>query len=121
VIIISISITAFGQLLGVISIATRDWAGIQGLANGLLLILCGAIIPLSVFPRYIQEFAQLLPITNGLSAVRDSFMGAPISQISADILREAVTGLVYYIIAFYSFRFFERWVKIHGTLERDAL
>ena len=121
VLIIAASLTAFGQLLGVISVATRDWIGIQGLANGLLLVFSGVIIPVAAFPNFIQEFAKLLPITNGLSTVRDTFVGAPLSEVYGDILREAITGIVYYIIAFAGFRFFEHRVKQTGSLERDVL
>jgi ABC-type uncharacterized transport system permease subunit len=121
VIIIAISITAFGQLMGVISIAMRDWVGIQGVANGILTILCGAIIPLSVFPGFIQESARFLPITNGLTAIQDSFTGASFSEVSGPVLREAVTALAYYIIAFGGFIFFESRAKKTGTLERDAM
>jgi ABC-2 type transport system permease protein len=120
-IIICISITAFGQLLGVISIAVRDWVGIQSLANGLLLILCGAIIPLRVFPGFIQEFARLLPITNGLMAVRDVFGGDSLSAVWRSILRESATALVYYFLAYIGFRWFENKVRVNGTLDRDSL
>ncbi|HUT67489.1 MAG TPA: ABC transporter permease [Dehalococcoidales bacterium] len=115
------SLTAFGQLLGVLSVAVRDWIGIQGIANGLLLILSGAIIPVTAFPGFIQEFARLLPVTNGLFALKAAFTGAAFSAISGDILREGITGLAYLAIAYTGFRVFEAWVKRTGTLERDAI
>jgi ABC-2 type transport system permease protein len=121
VIVISISITAFGQLLGVISIANREWVGVQGVANGILLILCGAIIPLSVFPGFVQEVAKLLPITNGLIAIRDSFTGVSLADFSGNILREAIIALAYYLVAYLGFGYFEHYVKKAGTLERDAI
>jgi ABC-2 type transport system permease protein len=120
-IIISICITAFGQLLGVISIAVRDWIGIQSLANGLLLILCGAIIPLDVFPGFIREFARLLPFTNGLMAVRDVFSGAALAEVYGNVAREAVTAIAYYALAYIGFKWFEKKARVEGTLERDAL
>jgi ABC-2 type transport system permease protein len=118
-IIISNCITAFGQLLGVASIAVRDWIGLQSLANGVLLILCGAIIPLEVFPGFIQEFGRLLPVTNGLIAVRGVFSGESLSAVSGDVLREIVTALVYYFMAYIGFWWFEYKVRKNGTLERD--
>jgi ABC-2 type transport system permease protein len=115
------SLTAFGQLLGVLSVAVRDWIGIQGVANGLLLILTGAIIPVDAFPNFIGEFARLLPVTNGLLALKAAFAGEAWAAVAGDILREGVTGLVYLAIAFACFRLFEARVKRTGTLERDAI
>jgi ABC-2 type transport system permease protein len=120
-IIISICITGFGQLLGVISIAVRDWIGIQSLANGLLLILCGAIIPLAVFPAFIQELSHFIPITNGLTAARQIFSGSPLQAVAGDILKEIAIALAYYILAYVGFQWFEKSARRNGTLERDAL
>ena len=118
--VIALSITAYGQLLGVISVGTRDWIGVQGLGNGIILIFSGMIIPVTAFPAFIQEFSRLLPATNGLFAMRDTFIGASLASVSGDIIREFITGIVYYIIAFAAFGLFERGVKRAGTLERDA-
>lgn len=119
--VISLSITAYGQLLGVLSVATRDWIGMHGLGSGIILIFTGMIIPITAFPDAIQGFCRILPATNGLFAMRDAFSGAALSSVSWDIIRELITGLVYYIIGFGAFIFFERRVKQTGTLERDAL
>jgi ABC-2 type transport system permease protein len=119
--VISLSITAYGQLLGILSVATRDWIGIQGLGNGIILIFSGMIIPITAFPDFIQAFSRILPATNGLFAMRATFSGASLSSVSGDIIREFITGLVYYVIAFAAFVYFERRVKRTGTLERDAI
>jgi ABC-2 type transport system permease protein len=116
-----LSIIAFGQLLGVASVAVRDWYGMQGLANSVLLIMSGVIIPVSVFPGFLQEFSRLLPITNGLTAVKSAFTGSPLADVSVNILREFLTGLAYYVLAYFGFIFFERVVKNTGSLERDAM
>lgn len=115
------SLTAFAQLLGVLSVAVRDWIGISSIANGLLIILTGAIIPVTVFPGFIQEFAKLLPVTNGLAALKAAFTGEGFAIISGDIVREVITGLAYLIVAYVAYRLFEIRVKKAGTLERDAI
>ncbi|MFA5309515.1 MAG: ABC transporter permease [Dehalococcoidales bacterium] len=121
VLAIDLAVTAYAQLLGVASVAVRNWIGIQGLANTILLILSGIIIPVSVLPGFLQEIAKLLPITNGLAAFRAAFTGAPLAEVSGNILREFITGLVYYAAAYFAFVFFEKAVKRSGTLERDAI
>lgn len=119
--VIAFSVTAFGQLLGTCSIAFRNWIGFQAIANGIAIILTGAIIPISVFPAPVQEFARLLPMTNGLFAIRDTFAGAAFSQVWNDVLREALTGLAYYVVAFVGFIVFEQVAKMTGTLDTNTL
>lgn len=114
------SITAFVQFLGIFVIVLRDWLNTFGLILGLLLVFTGIIIPVSVFPPALQEFCRILPITNGLSAVRLAFAGAVFSEVSLLILREALTCLVYYTIAFAGFRLFEHVARRLGTLEMET-
>jgi ABC-type polysaccharide/polyol phosphate export permease len=94
---------------------------VQGVASGIILMLTGMVIPVSIFPDIVAEIAKLLPVTNGLMALRDTFAGAGLGAVSGELIRETVTGLVYYAVAFGGFCFFERFVKRAGSLDRDAL
>jgi len=114
------SLAALAQLVGIFSIVLRNWMGVIALAVAVLFILTGVIIPITVFPTGVQEFTKLLPMTNGLSAIRGTFSGAPFSQVSGDILREGLTGLSYYIIAFLGFLLFEQVAKQRGTLDLES-
>jgi ABC-2 type transport system permease protein len=120
VLVVGASLTAAGQVLGVFSIAFRNWIAFQSMALGILLVLTGIIIPITTFPAFLRELAKLLPITNGLFAIKNTFAGGPFSEVFGHILREAVTGLVYYTIAFFGFLEFERVVKRTGALDRDV-
>jgi hypothetical protein len=53
--------------------------------------------------------------------MRDTFTGASLAMVSGDILRELITGIVYFFVAYFCFVYFERRVKQTGTLERDAI
>jgi len=118
--VIAASIAAFGQFLGIFAIIFRDWSNVQAIAVGMLLILTGMIIPISIFPAGVQELVKLLPITNGLVAMRDAFIGLPLNQISGSILREMVTGIVYFTIGYTGFVVFERVAKQRGTLDIET-
>lgn len=121
ILVLSFSLVAFGQLLGVASIVSRNWIAVQGVAQGVILMLTGMIIPVTVFPQFVEEVSKLLPVTNGLIAMRGTFAGAPLAEVSGDVLREGITALVYYVISFAGFLLFEHIVKRNGTLDRDAL
>ncbi|OGO07016.1 MAG: hypothetical protein A2Z76_04170 [Chloroflexi bacterium RBG_13_56_8b] len=114
------SVAAFAQFLSVFTIIIRDWINIMSLTTGILLVFTGMMIPVEIFPPAIQELAKLLPVTNGLSAIRAAFTGAVFSDVSLVILREALTGLVYLTIGFIGFTLFERVAKRTGALEKEA-
>ena len=120
ILIIAAAITGFAQLLGVYALAFRENQSVLGLAGGLLGLMTGCIIPISVFPAPIQELAKLLPITNGLFAVKATFTGAPLSDVYGYLFREAATGVVYLLIAFGVFLYIEQWSKRTGALDVTA-
>lgn len=120
IIITAAAIAAFGQFLGIFTIIFRDWQNAFGFSIGILLALTGVIIPISVFPPGIEELCKLLPLTNGLMGIREAFNGASLSGISVYSIREALTGLVYFIIGFTLFRLFERIAIRRGTLDIEA-
>lgn len=121
VLVLAFSLTAYAQFMGVFSIVSRNWIGVMSVGNAIVFILCGAIIPITAFPAYIGEFARILPMTNGLFAVRETFTGALLSQVYGSILREFLTGLGYLILGFVGFVMFEKVAKRRGTLELEAL
>jgi ABC-2 type transport system permease protein len=119
VLVIAASTTAFAQFVGMYALASKEWIPIFNIAGNFIGLLTGAVIPISVFPSVIQEVARLLPITNGLFAVRAAFSGAPLGAIYGDILREALTGITYLLIAFIAFLYIETWSKRTGALSVD--
>jgi ABC-2 type transport system permease protein len=118
--VISFSLAAFGQLLGVAAIVSRNWVSVVWVSQGIVLMLTGMVIPISVFPQPIQGFSKILPVTNGLFAMRGTFAGAPLGEVSGDLLREVIVGMVYFVIAYICLLFFERVVKNTGSLDREA-
>ncbi len=120
VLVIDFSLICLGQLLGLMSIITRNWVAVQGMALGLLIVLCGAIIPIDVFPGPISAITHVMPITNGLMAVRAAFAGANLEEAGASVLYELLVGLGYCIVSFIAFRVFEARVRRTGELERDV-
>jgi ABC-type polysaccharide/polyol phosphate export permease len=120
ILVIAAATTAFAQLMGMYALAFKEWLPIYWLSGGILGLMTGCIIPISVFPGPIQEIAKLLPITNGLFAVRAAFSGAPMSAIYGYILREALTGGIYLLIAFIAFLYIEQWAKRTGVLDVET-
>ena len=116
----ALSIAALGEFLGPFAIAFRDWSNIQNILVGMILIFSGVIIPLNVFPVPIQEFARLLPITNGLVSIRSTFIGDPLAENSGYLIREGLTGLAYLGLGYLGFGLFEKVARQKGTLEQES-
>ncbi len=116
---VAFSLICFGQLLGLISMVTRNWLFVQGIALGLLMLLCGAIIPTDILPKLFAIISRAMPITNGLRAARAGLTGANMDKAGADILHELVVGFSYCVLAYVAFRIFEIRVRHTGALERD--
>lgn len=121
VLVTAASIAAFSEFLSTFTIVFRDWLNAMALAVGILFAFTGVIIPIDIYPQAVQEFARLLPVTNGLEVIRSSFTGVPLADMSWGIIREALTGVAYFIIGYIGFVVFEQVVKRTGTLEIEAL
>lgn len=92
----------------------------MSLSSGILFVFSGMIIPLGIFPPVIQGFSNILPVTNGLSAIRAAFTGAGFTDVYPFILRETIVGLVYLAIGFIGFYLFEGVAKLTGALEKES-
>ena len=116
IVIIAISVTAFGQFVGVLVLITNDWIRIAGFTYPFMMALTGVIIPIHIFPGPLYEFARLLPLTSGILALRFIFDGADFYQIGDILLRELLTGMVYLTLGYAGFIYFEQRTKRTGEL-----
>jgi ABC-type polysaccharide/polyol phosphate export permease len=121
VLVITASICAMAQFLGIFSIIFREWLNTLAFSLGISFIFSGVIVPLEVFPPLVQELAKLLPVTNGLTAIRAAFAGAALADIYWPILREGLTGLVYFGAGLVNFIVFERLAKRSGILDAEDI
>ncbi len=91
--ITNVSICAFAQFLGIFSIVFTEWLNTLAFSLSLCFILTGGVFPLEVLPKALQEVGKLLPMTNGLLAIRAAFKGAPLGVMAAWVLACYVTSL----------------------------
>jgi ABC-2 type transport system permease protein len=119
--VVNLTIVAFAQFLSIFSIIFREWLNTLAIALGLILILTGVAIPLTIFPVWVQELGKLIPITNALAALRLAFAGEPFSAGSASLLREVITGALYFMAGYFGFVLFEKVGKRSGALEMEDL
>jgi ABC-2 type transport system permease protein len=82
-----------------------------------LMALCGVNVPVSFFPGWLEAIASVLPVTNGLEAIRDLLNGAPAGTIAWNALAEAAVACGWLTLALATFGRFVGHGRADGSLE----
>jgi ABC-2 type transport system permease protein len=90
---------------------------INNTAYFLLLAFSGANIPLADMPGWMQSVAWSLPLTRGIAAARALIAGSSLAEVAPLLMGEVLLGLLYIILGYSLFRWFELQAKRRGTLE----
>jgi len=85
-----------------------------------LMAACGVNVPLSYYPEALELLSRLLPLTNGLLAIRGVFGGASIGTIVGDAALEAAVGLGWMTAALLSFNRLASQGRRDGSLDYGA-
>ena len=68
--------TGLGLLIAAIGLLVRETATLNNIVFGLLLVFCGANVPLDELPGWMATISQGLPLTHGIEAARRLADGA---------------------------------------------
>jgi len=85
-----------------------------------LMAACGVNVPLSYYPEPVELLSRVLPLTNGLLAIRDAFAGAPAAEIVGNTALEAAVALGWMIAALLSFNRLASRGRRDGSLDYGA-
>jgi ABC-2 type transport system permease protein len=117
VLVSSFACTALGLMTGAVGLRARDVFFLANLVTLVLLLFCGANVPLDSLPGWMQTVAKGLPLTHGIQAARELADGAPFSDVSGLVATEAAIGACYAAAAYFLLRFFEADGRRRATLE----
>jgi ABC-2 type transport system permease protein len=91
------------------------------LLNGMvflpMLAVCGAVVPVSVWPGWVQQVSVFLPLTHGLAGVRELFDGGAPGVLLAAAGRELSVAAGWLILAALAFRLFIERARRTGQLD----
>ena len=105
------------MVLGSVGLRARDVFFAANLAYYLLLLFCGVNVPFDQMPGWMQAIGSWLPLTHGIAAAREVAAGAPLSDVSGLVWKEAGIGALYAAGAFLLFRLFEAEGRRRASLE----
>jgi ABC-2 type transport system permease protein len=117
ILLTTLSTSGLGLLMGCLSLITRNMMFVNNTVYFLLLVFCGANVPLTVLPGWMRAVSQFLPLTRGIASARQIIAGAGLSEVVPLLAGELLIGLVYILLGYSLFRWFEFQAKRHGTLE----
>ena len=115
--LISMTTSGVGFMLGSISLVSRDgWMITSTLAVGLY-ILVGVNFPVDLLPAFLKMVSYSLPMTRGIMAARLVLNGAGWDSIAYLVYGEMAVGLVYTLVGYGLFRLLESRSLVSGSLD----
>lgn len=85
-----------------------------------LMAACGVNVPLSYYPAGLELTSRLLPLTNGLLAIRGVFAGSPWSDVLADAALEVLVAAGWMAVALATFNRLATRGRRDGSLDYGA-
>jgi ABC-2 type transport system permease protein len=117
-VLVGFSAYAFSTFLAGLVLRWREVNGLVVNATIVsLMTLCGVNVPIGFFPEPLELVASLLPVTNGLEAIRDLLNGASAATVAANAAAEAAVMLGWLTLALASFGRFVGAGRRDGSLE----
>jgi ABC-2 type transport system permease protein len=117
ILITTFSTCGLGLLMGCLSLLTANVMFVNNFVYFSLLIFSGANVEVTSLPAWMQFVSNILPLTRGIAASRALAAGATFSDISPLLVSELGIGLVYGLLGYFLFSWFETQAKQKGTLE----
>ncbi|MBL8076790.1 MAG: ABC transporter permease [Anaerolineales bacterium] len=117
ILVTTFSTCGLGLLMGCLSLLTANVMFVNNFVYFSLLIFSGANVEVTALPAWMQFVSNILPLTRGIAASRALAAGASFSDISPLLVSEMGIGLIYGLLGYFLFSWFETQAKQKGTLE----
>lgn len=117
ILITTFSTCGLGLLMGCLSLLTANVMFVNNFVYFSLLVFSGANVPIASLPAWMQVISNILPLTRGIASARALAAGASLSDVLPLLFSEIGIGLVYGLIGYFLFAWFETQAKRRGTLE----
>jgi ABC-2 type transport system permease protein len=117
-VLVGFSAYAFSTFLAGLVLRWREANGLVVNATIVsLMTLCGVNVPIGFFPEPLELMASVLPVTNGLEAIRDLLNGEGAAMVAANAAAEAAVLLGWLTLALATFGRFVGAGRRDGSLE----
>jgi ABC-2 type transport system permease protein len=117
ILVVAFSTSGLGLMLGSLSLITVNVMFVNNLVYFMLLIFSGSNLDLSKLPAVMQVVSQAIPLTRGIASARLIIAGGSLADVGPLLVQEIGIGLIYALVGYGMFRWFEIQAKRRGTLE----
>jgi len=117
IVITTLSTCGLGLLMGCLSLITVNVMFVNNFVYFVLLIFSGANLDLKAVPAWIGFVSEYLPLTHGIAAARALVAGDGLADVSPLLFTELGIGLLYGLLGYLLFFWFETQARRRGTLE----
>ncbi|HEY43411.1 MAG TPA: ABC transporter permease [Anaerolineae bacterium] len=117
ILLVITSIFGLGLLIGAITLPLRIGTLTSNAMAYIMMVICGVNFPISGLPEWLQSITRLIPMTNGLMAVRQVVDGANYRTVLPLIGYEILVGFVCYVLGYLVFEARLRTARQRGTIE----
>ncbi len=115
--IAAVSCTGLGLANAALGLRVRETAVMSNVLFGLLLIFCGANIPVDALPAWMEAVSRWLPLTHAIQAAREVAAGGTLGSSAGLIGRELGLGVLYGVLGLVALRLLEVEGRRRATLE----
>jgi ABC-2 type transport system permease protein len=116
VLVSTLSCTGLGLINAGLGLRIRETSVLSNLLVGILLIFCGANLPVGSLPGWMTAVSSWIPLTHAIEAARDVVNGSSIADVQGLLGRELGVGVVYAVAGLAIIRFFETQSRRHASL-----
>jgi ABC-2 type transport system permease protein len=113
----SLTLSGLGLIIASVSLFTRALESIMNATYLLVFLLAGINFPVEQLPLWLRPLSQLIPLTYGVQAARESIEGASLAVVGDRLLLMMLLFLLEGAIGYFLFCYFEKVAKRYGTLE----
>ncbi|MGA9191662.1 MAG: ABC transporter permease [Anaerolineales bacterium] len=117
IVVTAFSTSGLGLMLGSLSLITVNVMFVNNLIYFMLLIFSGSNLDLTKLPAIMQAVSQGIPLTRGIASARLIIAGGSLAEVTPLLMQEVGIGLIYALVGYAMFRWFEIQAKRRGTLE----
>lgn len=113
----AVSCTGLGLANAALGLRVRETAVMSNVLFGLLLIFCGANVPVDALPTWMEAVSRWLPLTHAIEAAREVAAGGSLASVAGLVGRELGLGVVYGAVGLVALRLLEEEGRRRATLE----
>lgn len=113
------ALQGIGFLMAALGLLWKQPYALAFLLSPALILLSGMMFPVQALPAWMHPLAHAIPLTHGLTIVRDAILlDRGFLDLAPAFLRLALTGALFMAVGFAAFRFMETKARELGVLGR---